>query len=82
MFPDIFSPPVTSAITFNPTAQTVDETTKSLFPYWCMQQTSNCLLICEDNDKTAKQNDCDPKTLTYSCVCSNGLVPNSSGKQI
>ncbi|PYH47672.1 uncharacterized protein BP01DRAFT_354189 [Aspergillus saccharolyticus JOP 1030-1] len=48
---------------------------------WCEAQTSQCPLICLQLPGTTsqpKQNTCDPQTLYYNCVCSNGLSPNAS----
>ncbi|EFW99520.1 hypothetical protein CMQ_7888 [Grosmannia clavigera kw1407] len=46
---------------------------------WCASETSTCPLICEQTAPyTTKDNTCDPSTLTYGCVCGNGLQPNIS----
>ncbi|OJJ46077.1 hypothetical protein ASPZODRAFT_133057 [Penicilliopsis zonata CBS 506.65] len=48
---------------------------------WCNSQTSACPLLClqiPGTKSTTQQNSCDPKTLVYSCVCSNGVSPNAS----
>lgn len=31
-----------------------------------------------DNSAATDDNTCDPESLTYSCICSNGLAPNAS----
>ncbi|KAK5124208.1 hypothetical protein LTR85_001911 [Meristemomyces frigidus] len=46
---------------------------------WCYSQTAECPIICAQtsaNSENTEANSCDPTTLTYSCVCSNGLSPN------
>lgn len=48
---------------------------------WCQQQTAQCPLICLQtaaNSATTSSNECDPDSLTYSCVCDNGISPNVS----
>lgn len=48
---------------------------------WCTQQQSQCPLICLQtaaNSDETESNTCDPTTLTFSCVCSNGISPNVS----
>ena len=48
---------------------------------WCVSQESECPLIClqtPGNSGGTDANDCDPTTLTYDCVCSNGIAPNVS----
>ncbi|EXJ87119.1 hypothetical protein A1O3_04077 [Capronia epimyces CBS 606.96] len=48
---------------------------------WCNSQISQCPLIClqeEGNSAGTDSNTCDATSLTYSCVCSNGLAPNAS----
>ena len=40
---------------------------------------SSCPLICEQYKPGGTEiNDCDPETLTYGCLCENGLQPNVS----
>lgn len=48
--------------------------------YWCEQQISECPLICLDQGASGSttSNDCQADSLTYSCVCDNGLSPNVS----
>ncbi|KAI1627573.1 hypothetical protein EDD37DRAFT_622658 [Exophiala viscosa] len=48
---------------------------------WCNSQVAECPLICTDqtNGSAATYaNTCDPTSLTYSCVCADGLSPNAS----
>ncbi|RYP12155.1 hypothetical protein DL765_007454 [Monosporascus sp. GIB2] len=46
---------------------------------WCQQEESTCPIICEQvKPGTTRTNTCDPETLTYGCVCGNGLQPNMS----
>ncbi|KAI1815227.1 hypothetical protein GGS20DRAFT_544507 [Poronia punctata] len=46
---------------------------------WCLQEQSSCPLICNQVPPGGAQtNECDPLTLTYGCVCNNGLAPNLS----
>ncbi|EXJ88317.1 hypothetical protein A1O1_05247 [Capronia coronata CBS 617.96] len=48
---------------------------------WCNSQISECPLIClqeAGNSAGTDSNTCDPSSLTYSCICSNGLAPNAS----
>ncbi|KAI6366723.1 hypothetical protein MCOR25_005089 [Pyricularia grisea] len=45
---------------------------------WCSSETTQCPLICLDTGASGKprDNSCDPMTLNYACVCSNGNSPN------
>ncbi|KAF2649318.1 hypothetical protein K491DRAFT_721769 [Lophiostoma macrostomum CBS 122681] len=47
---------------------------------WCDNQKAQCPLICLQQpgvtSLTTVQNDCDPDTLVYSCVCENNVAPN------
>ncbi|KAL1304011.1 hypothetical protein AAFC00_000452 [Neodothiora populina] len=48
---------------------------------WCSSQQAACPLICLQTAAASSDTDantCDPDTLTYSCVCSNGIAPNAS----
>ncbi|GAD94151.1 conserved hypothetical protein [Paecilomyces variotii No. 5] len=48
---------------------------------WCESQQTSCPLIClqlPGASSEPRDNSCNAKTLTYSCVCSNGMQPNSS----
>lgn len=54
----------------------VDPTTRKA---WCQQEVSTCPLICEQIPPGSTEvNTCDWETLTYGCVCGNGLQPNVS----
>ncbi|KAL1917634.1 uncharacterized protein VTP21DRAFT_4027 [Calcarisporiella thermophila] len=57
---------------------TVDNVTKANFGQWCTLQTSTCEGICQDSGHSVQQNDCDPATLVYHCICNNNVAPNSS----
>ncbi|KAK0734959.1 hypothetical protein B0T26DRAFT_88633 [Lasiosphaeria miniovina] len=60
----------------------IDPTTVSLSlrEAWCRDEKSTCPSIClqQSPGGTTKVNTCDPKTLTYGCVCGDGLQPNVS----
>lgn len=45
---------------------------------WCLAQQNNCPLICGGTTDT---NTCEQIDLTYSCICSNGTVPDVSAYQ-
>lgn len=48
---------------------------------WCESQLAQCPQIClqtSAHSSETRENDCVAKTLTYSCVCSNGVSPNVS----
>ncbi|XDG08416.1 hypothetical protein ABKA04_008031 [Annulohypoxylon sp. FPYF3050] len=46
---------------------------------WCASEKSTCPLICQQTSPgTTLVNDCDPKTLTYGCICGDQLQPNIS----
>lgn len=48
---------------------------------WCQSQVASCPLLClqlSGDSSTTEADDCDPNTLTYDCICGNGLSPNSS----
>ncbi|KPM45957.1 hypothetical protein AK830_g657 [Neonectria ditissima] len=46
---------------------------------WCKSETYTCPLICQQTgDGTTKVNECDPKSLTYGCICGNNKQPNVS----
>ncbi|TGJ87783.1 hypothetical protein E0Z10_g909 [Xylaria hypoxylon] len=51
----------------------------SLRDNWCQQEKSTCPIICQQSPPGGYEvNDCDPLTLTYGCVCENGMSPNLS----
>ncbi|PGH15477.1 hypothetical protein AJ79_02454 [Helicocarpus griseus UAMH5409] len=57
---------------------TVPEATRQA---WCRDQKSSCPLLCMQTKGSKGKpdpNDCDPETLAFSCVCSNGQSPNAS----
>jgi hypothetical protein len=46
---------------------------------WCDNELSTCPIICEQTTPgTTSVNTCDAESLTYGCVCGNGLQPNVS----
>jgi len=48
---------------------------------WCQSQIASCPLLClqlSGQSSTTSANDCDPNTLTFDCVCGNGLAPNAA----
>ncbi|KAH0337088.1 hypothetical protein KCU81_g8258, partial [Aureobasidium melanogenum] len=51
----------------------VDSTTRSS---WCRAEFNTCNVLCGSGG--FKTNSCDANSLTYSCVCNNGLTPNMS----
>jgi len=65
------------------TTQTIDPDTvpKALRSNWCLAQTTSCPLIClqtPGNTEVPDDNSCDADTLSFSCICSNGISPNAS----
>ncbi|KAG9938549.1 hypothetical protein KCV05_g97, partial [Aureobasidium melanogenum] len=65
-----------SQYTINVTA--VPEATRDT---WCTNQQNACPLICLQtaaNSSDTIENDCDPDTLDYSCICANNVAPNAS----
>jgi len=47
---------------------------------WCQDQTSSCPILCSQttNSQKTQHNSCDPATLSWACVCSDGTVPNGT----
>ncbi|OAA63746.1 hypothetical protein SPI_03909 [Niveomyces insectorum RCEF 264] len=46
---------------------------------WCQSEISSCPLICDQTPPfNTLTNTCDAASLTYGCVCGNGLQPNVS----
>ncbi|RFU77711.1 hypothetical protein TARUN_4529 [Trichoderma arundinaceum] len=46
---------------------------------WCSQELSTCPIICQQlTTKVTLVNDCNPKTLSYGCLCGNNQQPNIS----
>ncbi|CAI2168076.1 6519_t:CDS:2 [Funneliformis geosporum] len=65
---------VSKVYSFDP--NTVDPNTKAT---WCNDQTTTCTNICNDNGSGGVSiNYCKADTLEYSCVCANGITPNST----
>ncbi|CAB4375153.1 unnamed protein product [Rhizophagus irregularis] len=64
---------ITKVHPFDPS--TVDPATKAT---WCNNQIASCTNICWDNGYDATTNFCQPDTLQYDCVCSNGVRPNAT----
>ncbi|CAD0082395.1 unnamed protein product [Aureobasidium vineae] len=65
-----------SQYTINVTA--VPEATRDI---WCTNQQNACPLIClqtSANSSDTIENECDPDTLDYSCICENNIAPNAS----
>jgi len=56
-----------------------DSVSLSLRQAWCRSERSTCPIICQQTPPfTTLTNTCDPETLTYGCVCGDGLQPNVS----
>ncbi|KAK4500295.1 hypothetical protein PRZ48_008484 [Zasmidium cellare] len=51
----------------------VQQVPSALRSSWCRAQTNSCPQICGGR---AQPNNCDPDTLTYQCVCTDGSNPN------
>ncbi|KAF7157089.1 hypothetical protein CNMCM5623_001077 [Aspergillus felis] len=62
------------------TAVNISAIDPALRSKWCLDQTSSCPLLCLQINATSdtQQNDCDSDTLSYDCVCSTGISPNTS----
>ena len=52
----------------------------SKIDYWCSEQQSSCPLIClqQPGATGITSNNCDANSLTFECVCNNGVSPNAS----
>ncbi|KAG8667441.1 hypothetical protein FPOAC2_12605 [Fusarium poae] len=51
----------------------------SLRKVWCQNEIETCPMICGQTSKgDTKVNECNPKTLTYGCICGDGKQPNVS----
>ncbi|KAI4171482.1 MAG: hypothetical protein LQ343_004220 [Gyalolechia ehrenbergii] len=63
-------------------SQTIDPSTvdPSTRQKWCDDQQASCPLLClqEGTSDAPTSNDCVADTLSYTCICSNGLQPNAS----
>ncbi|THX05961.1 hypothetical protein D6D13_06769 [Aureobasidium pullulans] len=58
--------------------ESVPEATREI---WCSNQQNACPLIClqtSANSSETVENECDPATLDFSCICENNLSPNAS----
>lgn len=56
-----------------------DSVSSSNREYWCQQQLTQCPLIClqpPSETPTTSANTCDADSLSYNCVCADGLRPN------
>jgi len=71
--------PIAAAFSSLVLAQTIDPDSVSLSTRdtWCTDQMSQCPLICGQvtASLTTEANDCDPTTLVWDCICSNGQTP-------
>ncbi|KEF60054.1 uncharacterized protein A1O9_04904 [Exophiala aquamarina CBS 119918] len=72
-----------AALTTSAVSQTIDPNSVPLSTReaWCLSQIAQCPLIClqeAGNSAATYSNTCDAASLSYSCVCSNGLSPNAS----
>ncbi|TVY18425.1 hypothetical protein LARI1_G004654 [Lachnellula arida] len=47
---------------------------------WCATQKQSCPFLCTQvsSSSTTSSNNCYPDSLTFSCVCGNGISPNAS----
>jgi len=67
---------VTTQYSIDPT--TIDPAVRA---QWCSAQQTSCPLICLQLPGASglpESNSCDPGSLSYQCVCSNGATPNAS----
>ncbi|KAH9892997.1 hypothetical protein F4778DRAFT_749141 [Xylariomycetidae sp. FL2044] len=69
----IFASSVAADYTIDPNSVSLTTRTN-----WCQNEKSTCPIICDQTSTGTETNTCDPKTLTYGCICSNGLQPNVS----
>lgn len=57
-----------------------DTVTKANRDAWCLNQKSQCPLICLQQPgvttSTTEDNECNPDDLSFSCICDNGISPN------
>lgn len=57
-----------------------DTVTEANRDAWCLNQKSQCPLICLQQPgvttQDTEENECDPADLSYSCICDNGVSPN------
>jgi len=68
---------VVSAQSYSPiNPDNIDIGTKST---WCSTQVASCTLLCLDQKSGGGfTNTCDPTSLSWSCVCADGTVPNAT----
>jgi len=63
-------------------AQTIipDSVDMSTRDAWCNDQTSACPILCSQTTQTTnvQSNTCEASTLAWTCVCSDGTVPNGT----
>jgi uncharacterized membrane protein YgcG len=63
-------------------SQTIDPSSVPLATRdsWCRDQQSSCPLLClqQVDTATTRSNTCNPSTLAWTCVCSDGTSPNVS----
>jgi len=64
-----------AAQTVNPNS--VDQSTRDA---WCNDQTSACPILCSQTTQSTntESNTCQASTLAWTCVCSDGTVPNGT----
>ncbi|KAJ5455699.1 uncharacterized protein N7458_003963 [Penicillium daleae] len=71
----------TAALASSQSTSTIDPNSVpiSTRQYWCNSQKSACPLLClQIASGVPESNNCTAETLSYSCVCSNGISPNAS----
>ncbi|CAG8604428.1 5708_t:CDS:2, partial [Acaulospora colombiana] len=56
-------------------ASSLDESTKET---WCSNQKGDCTNSCLNSGKNVTVNTCDPTSLQYSCLCSDGKPPSNT----
>jgi len=63
-------------------SQSIDPTSVPLSTRdsWCQDQKNSCPLLCLQtaNSAATTSNTCDPATLDWTCVCTNGQTPNET----
>ena len=63
-------------------AQSIQPTTVPLpiRDVWCTNQEASCPLLCLQQTKSAstRSNTCDPASLAWTCICTDGTQPNVS----
>ncbi|KAI6250984.1 hypothetical protein HI914_00146 [Erysiphe necator] len=74
----LFSSNVFSQSTYSIVPSTVPLATRNS---WCTSQTTSCPLLClqyPEQSSSTTANTCDPKSLSFNCICQNGMSPNAS----